>query len=80
MENTKFINTLFTKRYLVQPKKGFYFVTFTCSLMTNTVGQNMYRVVNDIQFYSTSVGVFESVLIYVTCTKHNLIFFVKIIA
>lgn len=39
--------------------------------MTNAVGQNMYRVVNEIQFYSTFVGVFESVLIYVTFTKHN---------
>jgi hypothetical protein len=39
----------------------------------------MYRVVNEIQFYNTFVGVFERVLIYATFTKHNLILFVKMI-
>jgi len=47
--------------------------------MTKPVGQNVYRVANEIQLYNTFAGVFECVLIYVTFTTQNLILFVKII-
>ena len=47
--------------------------------MMNPVGQNMHRVENEIQLYSTFVGVFERVLIYVTFTTQNFILFLKII-